>query len=110
MPQCSLISEMASLSPIPTHSLRLLKRHCLLEYFSDNCFTKQVVVFLSSPSKACLFHYYASLIAQTVKCLLAMQGTQVQFLGWEDPLEKERETQSSILAWKIPWMGKPGKP
>ena len=32
-----------------------------------------------------------------------MQGTQVQFLGWGDPLEKEMATHSSILAWKIPW-------
>jgi len=44
-----------------------------------------------------------------IKSLLAMQETQVRFLGWEDPLEKEMETQSSILAWKIPWMGKPGR-
>ena len=32
-----------------------------------------------------------------------------QFLGWEDPLEKEIETQSSSLAWKIPWIEKPGR-
>ena len=42
-------------------------------------------------------------VAQTVKRLPAMQETQVRFLGWEDPLEKEMETHSSILAWKIPW-------
>ena len=35
------------------------------------------------------------------KNLPAMQETQVQFLGWEDPLEKKMATQSSILAWKI---------
>ena len=45
----------------------------------------------------------ASLVAQMVKCLSAMQETQVQSLGWEDPLEKEMATHSSILAWKIPW-------
>ena len=33
----------------------------------------------------------------------------VQFLGWEDLMEKERATHSSILAWKIPWMEKPGR-
>ena len=33
-----------------------------------------------------------------------MQETQVTFLGWEDPLEKEMATHSSILAWRIPWM------
>ena len=50
----------------------------------------------------------ASLVAQLVKSLSAMQETRVQFLGWEDPLEKEMATHSSILAWKIPWMEKPG--
>ena len=37
-----------------------------------------------------------------------MQETQVYYLGWEDPLEKEIATHSSILAWKIPWTEKPG--
>ena len=50
----------------------------------------------------------ASLVAYTVKNLPAMQETQVQFLGWEDPLDKEIATHSSILAWKVPWMEKPG--
>ena len=44
-----------------------------------------------------------SLVAQLVKNLPAMEETQVQFLGWEDPLEKEMATHSSILAWKISW-------
>ena len=44
----------------------------------------------------------ASLVAQIVKNLPAMQDKGVQFLGWEDPLEKEMATHSSILAWKIP--------
>ena len=43
----------------------------------------------------------ASLMAQTVKHLSAMQETRVQSLGWEDPLEKEMAAHSSILAWKI---------
>ena len=51
----------------------------------------------------------ASLIAQLVKNLPAMQETQVQFLGGEDPLEKEIATHSSILAWRIPWTEKPGR-
>ena len=38
-----------------------------------------------------------------VKNLSAMQETQVQFQGWEDPLEKEMATHSYILAWRIPW-------
>ena len=43
-----------------------------------------------------------SLVAQTVKCLPTKQETQVQSLNWEDLLEKEMATHSSILAWKIP--------
>jgi len=50
----------------------------------------------------------ASLVAQTVKHLPAMRETRVVSLGWGDPLEKEMATHSSILAWKIPWMEKPG--
>ena len=46
---------------------------------------------------------FASLIAQLVKNLPAMQETRVRFLSWEDPLEKEMATHSSILAWRIPW-------
>ena len=38
------------------------------------------------------------------------QETQVQSLGWEDPLEKEMATHSSTLAWKIPWTEEPGSP
>ena len=48
-------------------------------------------------------------MAQTVKCLPTMQEIQVQSLGREDHLEKEMETHSSILAWKIPWMEEPGR-
>ena len=44
-----------------------------------------------------------SLIAQLVKNPPARQETPVQFLGWEDPLEKGKATHSSILAWRIPW-------
>ena len=43
-----------------------------------------------------------------VKRLPAMRETQVQSLGWEDPLEKEMATHSSILTWKIPWTEEPG--
>ena len=44
----------------------------------------------------------ASLVAQLVKNLPAMQETWVRSLGWEDPLEKGKATHSSILAWRIP--------
>ena len=57
----------------------------------------------------CLPNYEgASLIAQSVKSLPAVQDTQVQFLGQEDPLEKEMATHSSIFAWRIPWTEEPG--
>ena len=45
----------------------------------------------------------ASLVAQRLKRLPAMQETWVQSLGREDPLEKEMATHSSTLAWRIPW-------
>ena len=51
----------------------------------------------------------ASLVAQMVKHLPAMQETRVQSLGWEDPLKKEMTAHFSILAWKIPWTAEPGR-
>ena len=47
-------------------------------------------------------------VAQSVKNLTAVRETQIQSLGWEDPLEKEMATHSSILAWKISWTEEPG--
>ena len=44
-----------------------------------------------------------------VKHLPTMRETQVQSQGWEDLLEKEMATHSSILAWKIPWTEEPGR-
>ena len=52
----------------------------------------------------------SSLVAQRVKYLPTMQETWVRSLGWEDPLEKEMATHSSILAWRIPWTEEPGGP
>ena len=49
-----------------------------------------------------------ALVAQSVKTLPAVQETQVRSLHWEDPLEKEMATRSSILAWKISWTEEPG--
>ena len=48
-------------------------------------------------------------LAQRLKHLPPMQETRVQSLGREDPLEKEMAIHSSILAWRIPWMEKPGR-
>ena len=52
---------------------------------------------------------WTSLVAQMIKCLPTMQETRVRSLVWEDPLEKEMATHSSILTWRIPWMGEPGE-
>ena len=49
----------------------------------------------------------ASLVAQRVKHLPVMRKTQVRSLHWEDRLEKEMATHSSILAWRIPWTEEP---
>ena len=47
--------------------------------------------------------YWASLVVQLVKNPPAMRETWARSLGWEDPLEKGKATQSSILAWRTPW-------
>ena len=52
-----------------------------------------------------LQYSWTSLQAQLVRNLPAMWETWVQSLGWEDPLEKGNTTHSSILAWRIPWLG-----
>ena len=49
------------------------------------------------------------MVAQTVKCLPAMQETQVRSLGREDPLEKQMAIHSSTYAWKIPWTEEPDR-
>ena len=50
----------------------------------------------------------ASLLAQMVNILSATQETWTRILGWEDTLEEEMATHSSILAWRIPWTEEPG--
>ena len=55
-----------------------------------------------------LFWAWAPLVAQSVKNLPAVLETQVQSLGWEDPLEKGMATHSSILTWRSPWTEEPG--
>ena len=59
--------------------------------------------------RSLVFHYRASLVAQAVKNLPAMQETPVQSLGWEDPLEEGMATHSSILVWRIPWTEEPDR-
>ena len=50
-----------------------------------------------------------SLVAQRLKRLPPIRETRVRSLSWEDPLEKEMATHSSILAWRIPWTEKPSR-
>ena len=61
------------------------------------------------PPPTVLWKYLiCTLVAQRVKRLPAMQETWVQSLDWEDPLEKEMATHSSILVWRTPWAEEPG--
>ena len=55
-----------------------------------------------------ILNHWASVVAQIVKNLPAMQETQISSLGQEDPLEEGMATHSSILAWRIPWTEEPG--
>ena len=59
--------------------------------------------------KAVAINDWACLVAQKVNNLPAVQETRVRSLGWENPLEKEMATCSSILAWKVPWTEEPGE-
>jgi len=56
----------------------------------------------------CLALYRASQVVLVVKNLPASVGGEIWSLGWEDPLEQEMATHSSIFAWKIPWTEEPG--
>ena len=74
-------------------------------WFTKTLLTKQIVdqIWSMGSSSLTCFKYLSSLVAQIVKNLPAMQETWVRSLGQEDPLEKGMATQSSILAWRIPW-------
>ena len=63
-------------------------------------------IYRNSYISACI---WASLLAQRLKRLPAMQEIQVRSLGGEDPLEEETATHSNILAWEIPWTEEPGR-
>ena len=52
--------------------------------------------------------YKTSLVAQRIKRLPAMRESGIRSLDHEDPLEKEMETHTSVLAWKMPWTEEPG--
>ena len=72
-----------------------------MSFYSTSTITLPLWAFLEDIDRA-------SLVTHVVKNLLVMQETQVRFLGWEDPLEKEMATHSSILAWRIPCPEEPG--
>ena len=76
------------------------------EFFMWQLFTLHLYCIYNLHS---IYIILASLVAQMVKSLPAVQETCVQSLGWEDPLEKEVATHSSILAWKILWIEEPGR-
>ena len=86
------------------HSTSYLQVFVLITGQEDYLFTQylksdiSLTQFITLPKSIPL-----SLVAQLVKNLPAMWETQVRSLGWEEPLEKETATHSSILAWRIPW-------
>ena len=91
---------------------------CTWQYFllkiisiPNYLYIKLLVLYLekNTVKNKCLLWKWISLVAQRVKHLPAMWETWVQSLGQEDPLEKEMATHSTILAWRIPWMEKPGR-
>ena len=71
--------------------------------FEESHWASQIRIFLSGALRC-----WASLGAQTIKNLPAIQETWVRSLGVEDPLEKGMATHSTILAWRIPWVEEPG--
>ena len=80
----------------------------LCPYFCQQ--SNSSTVFKGDPKVAALIKTaYPSLVTQRLKNLPPMQETWVLSLDWEDPLEKEKVTHSSILGWRIPWTEKPGR-
>ena len=73
-------------------------------YYKPSVLWESVQVSLCSD----VFEIHASLVAQSVKNLPAVLEIPVRSLVWEDPLEKEMATHSSLLAWKISWTEEPG--
>ena len=64
---------------------------------------------MGNKKKESSIYFAFPIVTQTVKNLPAMQETQFQSLGQEDPLENEMTTHSSILTWRIPWTEEPGE-
>ena len=83
-----------------------LSAYWSVAYISAHCYFPLYAILLSFTGGFRQRHsmWWASLVAQLVKNPPAMRETWVRSLGWEDPLEKGKATQSSILAWRIPWI------
>ena len=91
-----------SVYEVPGTVLRSLEQ-CLAHNAISLCYYCYSFAFL----KMWIIPTVSSLVAQTIKNLPAMQETQVQSLGWEDPSEKKMTAHSSILAWRITWTEDP---
>ena len=96
----SVVVSQLFLSVVYIHLFYVLKE-------ADKCLIicLPMITFLTLKGEATI---WASLVAHTAKHLPAMQETQVQSLGWEDPLEKEMAIHFRILAWVIPQTEEPG--
>ena len=79
----------------------------LVIWIKENCNRNKLQNALCKADCKWPYHNRASLVAQRLKHLPPVRETQVQSLGWEDPLEKEMATHSNILAWRIPWTEEP---
>ena len=95
--------------PAPLPAVLLGLAHCLafILWRVIVCFLPHVLIHFSL-GRVTVFFVILTLVARMVKNLPAMQETQVWSLSWKDPLEKGMATQSSILAWRIPWTEEPG--
>ena len=111
-PEADIFLEFSCFFNDPTDVGNLISGSSAFSKSSLNIW-KLSIHLLLKPSLENFEHYlagmWASLVAQTVKCLAAMLETWVRFLGWEDHLEKEMAIHSSTLAWKIPWMEEPDR-
>ena len=81
----------------------------LKNYFLKKKISSEETVLRTATDAKKITKNLAFLVAQTVKRLPTMRETRLRSLGWKDPLEKEKATHSSILAWKIPWTEQLGR-
>ena len=95
-------------SPLNLHVQTKEMQWIVHSSFSIRCCRELQINFLANPITRNSQDVRASLVAQMVKNLPAMQETWIPSLGWEDPLEKGVVTPSSSLAWRIPWSEEPG--